>query len=105
MSEPSEQLKRLLDVPFTFDPLRDPNWTPSREDYRHFRDAAVAALDAERAAHQQTRTALEASTELLANLLSTTSTRPSLHWRIQIDERVQENQRVLGLATPEADKA
>lgn len=36
--EPSDELRAALDVPFTFDMLRDPIWKPSREDYRSIRD-------------------------------------------------------------------
>jgi hypothetical protein len=34
---------------WSFDPLRDPKWQPSREDYKALRDAAGAALVAVRA--------------------------------------------------------
>ena len=39
-----EELDRLLDVPFTFDMLRDPDWGPSREDYRDMRDGLHAEI-------------------------------------------------------------
>lgn len=42
MSEPSAAMKKVLNTPITFDMLRDPNWTPSRDDYRSMRDAAVS---------------------------------------------------------------
>lgn len=29
---------------WSFDPLRDPNWNPTREDYESFRDAAEEAI-------------------------------------------------------------
>jgi hypothetical protein len=37
-------LQKLLHTPITFDPLRDPNWIPSREDYRFMRDGARGKL-------------------------------------------------------------
>lgn len=59
------------------------------------------ALDAERAAHAQTRAALKASTELLITV-SRLGVRYAAH---SLDAQVQANQVALGLATPEADEA
>lgn len=32
-------------VPFTFDPLRDPEWRPTRENYKHLLDTAVEQIE------------------------------------------------------------
>jgi hypothetical protein len=69
-------------------------------------DDLLAALDAERAAHNLTRAALADSTALLIGLTPYLPGFESMprHWRDDLDTQVQENQRVLGLAVAEADK-
>lgn len=46
----SEAMQKLLSAPVDFDPLRDPNWRPSREDYSTMREAAKTELEKLRAA-------------------------------------------------------
>lgn len=49
MSAEPLDLDATFNVPFTFDPLRDPEWTPDREDYRHMRDGLAAHAKAAQA--------------------------------------------------------